>query len=219
MPIALATALAATGCGDDAARQGRLVDGTRPPVLPAALAAAARNAVATRVTALHVDDLDEAGRSCVAGFRGEFRVAKDATVVRRTGVVGESLTFLDADRDVVLGCDRTNRPAPASRRWCGRSVGLLIAGRLHDVRVDIACRTRHGTQVGFGWIQPGSETHWVAVRAGPGTEITKVTPGLPLRIVTEDVDPATSSATFTIVEYASAGRALRSYRVRAGVAG
>jgi hypothetical protein len=46
-----------------------------------------------------------------------------------------------------------------------------------------------------------------------------VAAGLPVRVVTEDIDRADSSATFAIGEYGSAGMALRTYRFSAGVAG
>jgi hypothetical protein len=216
---AAALALAAGGCGHGASAPSRLVDGTPPPKLPAALKLSDRNTVTSRVTVTSIGRLGATGRNCVDGFRPEFRLAVDATVVRRTGIVGESVTFMDADHDVVLGCDRTDGPAPASQPWCGRSVGRLVGGRLRDLRLDIACRTRRGTQVGFGWIETGPGTRWVAARVGAVTEVAGVAAGLPVRVVTEDIDRETSSATFATVEYAGSGKTLARHRISAGVAG
>jgi hypothetical protein len=216
---AAALAFVALGCSERAEPAVRLVDGTTPPPLPAALEETGRGSVVSRVTVTSVRRLGAAGRRCVDGFRPEFRVAAGATVVRRTGVVGESLTFADVAHDVVLGCDRVDRRAPASDPWCGRSVGRLVAGRLRDLRLDIACRTGGAAQVGFGWVQAGAGTRWVGARAGSATEIAVVAAGLPVRVVANDVDADTSSATFAISEYAASGNVLRSYRVSAGVAG
>jgi hypothetical protein len=211
--------LCAAGCGRSPARPVRLVDGTAPPPLPAPLRRRAAGATTARVAVLAAGRLDAAGRRCLASFRPEFRIAPGTTVVRRTGAAGESLTFTDADREVVLGCDRASLRAPDARGWCGRSVGRLVAGRLRDPRLDLGCRSHDGAAVGFGWIEPGPATRWIGVRVARSTEVDEVAAGLPVRVPTDDVDRATSSAAFSIVEYTGAGAVARRYRLRAGVAG
>jgi hypothetical protein len=216
---AAALALVAAGCGRAPAPRVRLVDGTVPTRLPAALHDRVGQATYTRVAVLAARQLDAAGRRCLASFRSEFRIPPATTVVRRTGVVGESLTFRDAGGDVLLGCDGTARGTRLTLGWCGRSVGRLVAGRLRDMRLDIACRSEDGSSVGFGWIEPAPATRWLAVGTGRSTEVEEVAAGLPVRVPTDDVDQATSSATFPVVEYTSRGRIRRRYRLRAGVAG
>ena len=139
-------------------------------------------------------------------------------MVQRVGVKGVSLTFLDAERRVALGCDRSARPA-ASGPWCARSVGRLFSGRLRDPRVDILCRDARGRPVGFGWIEPAAGARWIVVGDGPGAEVEEVAAGLPVRIATTDVDAATSSATFDVRELAEGGKEVRRYTLRASVAG
>lgn len=212
-------ALASGGCGDRPQPPTRLVDGTNPTTLPVRLEGLDRNGIGSRLTITSVRRLGAFGRNCVDSFRPEFRVAANATVIRRTGVLGESLTFENIDHDVVLGCDRGDGGTAASGRWCGRAAGRLFAGRLRDLRLDIACRTHRGAQIGFGWIQADAGTHWIGARVGDVTEVSEVAAGLPVRVATTDVDPGNASATFAIVEYAESGRALRSYRVSVGVAG
>ena len=215
---AVSLALLVAGCGDRTPPPARLVDGTTPPALPAALRDIGP-AVSSRVTVVEARRLDSPGRSCVASFRPEFRISPGATVVRRTGAAGESLTFEDAQGAVVLGCYRTAGASASARRWCGRSVGRLVAGRLRDMRLDIACRTGDAGAVGFGWIEPGPATRWVVARVGPIREVAAVAASLPVRIPTGDVDQPTSTATFAVVEYTASGEVVRRYRARVGVAG
>jgi hypothetical protein len=163
-------------------------------------------------------NLDAAGRVCLDSFRSEFRIPATTVVVHQVGVVGASLTFLDAQRRVLLGCDRTARAA-AKGPWCARSVGRLFAGRLRDPRIDILCRNAHGGRVGFGWVQPARGVRWIVVRNGPRSEVEELVAGLPMRIATTDVDAATSSATFDVRELDRDGQEVRRYRLHAGVAG
>jgi hypothetical protein len=213
-------ALSSAGCGgrDDDARPARLLDGSASPLLPAVLREVGRGAVASRVRVLRAAHLDARGRACLERFRPEFRIPSRATVVERTNVVGENLTFLDARRRVVLGCDRTARPA-ANPPWCARSVGRLFSGHLRDPRLDILCRDANGDPLGLGWIEPAAHVRWVVVRNGPEAEVEEVARGLPVRVATVDVSVADSSATFAVTEYGSDGREVRHYRLRARVAG
>ncbi len=215
-----AVALAVAGCADRGhrAETSRLVDGSVSPALPRALGAGAAGLVMSRVRIRRAMRLDARGRTCVASFRGEFTVAADAVVVDRTGVTGFSLTFLDAHRHVVLGCDRTGRQV-AGGAWCARSVGRLVDGRLEDPRLDILCVGRRGDSVGFAWIEPMPAARWVVVGAGGDREVEPVAAGLPVRVATREVDAATSSATFVVGEYDATGAELARYRLPVRVAG
>ncbi len=215
-----AVALAVVGCADRGHRveTRHLVDGSVSSALPRALGAVADGLIMSRVRVRRAMRLDPRGRTCVASFRGEFTVAADAVVVERTGVTGASLTFSDARRHVVLGCDRTGRGAAGSA-WCARSVGRRVNGRLEDPRLDILCVGRRGDPVGFAWIEPMPATRWVVVGAGGDREVEPVAAGLPVRVATRAVDAATSSATFAVSEYDATGAELARYRLPVRVAG
>jgi hypothetical protein len=214
----LVLAVAACGSRDQRAHTSRLVDGSAPPVPPGALGSLAGDVVMSRVRFRRAARLDTRGQECITSFRGEFAVANDALVVERTGAIGASLTFLDARRRIVLGCDRTGRRV-AGAAWCARSVGRLVAGRLIDPRLDILCLGRHREPIGFAWIEPMPATRWVVVGDGTGSEVEPVAAGLPVRVATRDVDLATSSATFAVSEYDATGAELARYRLPLRVAG
>jgi len=214
----LALAVAACGSRDHRAHTSRLVDGSVPPVPPGVLGSLGADAVMSRVRFRRAALLDTRGRACIASFRGEFAIANEALVVERTGAIGASLTFLDARRRVVLGCDRASRRV-AGAAWCARSVGRLVAGRLEDPRLDILCLGGHGEPIGFAWIDPMPGTRWVVVGDGARSEVEPVAAGLPVRVATREVDVATSSATFAVTEYDATGAELARYRLPVRVAG
>jgi hypothetical protein len=218
--VAAAVALAVAGCGSHhaAGRRARLLDGSQSAALPTMLNRLGRDAVAARVRVLRVNRLDARNRACVESFRGEFTVGGDAVVVENTGVIGASLTFVDARRRAVLGCDRTSTRS-ADGSWCARSIGRLVGGELEDARLDILCVDRHGAPVGFAWLEPEPDARWVAIAGAGGNVVEPVAAGLPVRVATRNVDDADSSATFDISEYDSRGRELARYRLRARVAG
>ena len=57
-------------------------------------------------------------------------VARDALVVERIGVFGESLTFADRDKEAVHACDGGVDPAGERRPpWCSAAAGRLFEGR------------------------------------------------------------------------------------------
>lgn len=213
-------ALCLTGCGgrDARDRPARLLDGSRAPSLPKALASVRSGAVLSRVRLRHADQLGARARVCLERFRPEFRIPPQTVVVERTGVIGASLTFVDAERHVVLGCDRTGRPS-ANSPWCARSAGRLFAGRLRDARVDILCVGDRGTSVGFGWLEPSRRARWIVVGDGRGAEVEEVAAGLPVRVSTREVETAGSTATFVVTEYDSGGEEVGRYQLRARVAG
>lgn len=216
--VGLTLLVAGCGGGGRVEQSVRLVDGSTAPPLPAALARLESGAVATRAGAIRADELDTRGRACLDSFRSEFRVPPETVVVQRVALIGASLTFLDAEHRVVLGCDRTSR-RDAHRLWCARSVGRLFSGRLRDPRVDILCRDSGGDRVGFGWVDPASGVRWIVARNGSRAEVEGVIAGLPVRIATTEVDAETSSATFDVRELAGDGKVVRRYRLRAAVAG
>jgi len=195
----------------------RLLDGSEGGPLPDALDRLRGQAVVARLRVRSARRLDASARRCLTTFEDEFRLRAATPVVERVGVLGVTLTFADADRRTVLGCDRTS-PGRAGP-WCARSAGRLRSGRLSDPRVDILCRDRSGHAVGFGWIAPDPATRWLGVDTGSGLEIDSVGGSLPVRIATLDVDGATSSASFAVTEYDEDGEEVRRYRLEAPVAG
>lgn len=216
--LAVVEGLSLAACGAGHEQAARLVDGSEAPRLPVALRDLGDGAVVSRVRVRRASELDARGRACLDSFRTEFRISPATVVVQRIGAIGASLTVLDAERRVVLGCDRTAR-AIANRPWCARSVGRLFSGRLRDARVDILCRSARGDPVGFGWIEPGRGVNWIVVDQRSGAEVEEVAGQLPVRIATTDVDRATSSATFDVRELDSDGKEVRRYRLRGSVAG
>jgi hypothetical protein len=134
-------------------------------------------------------------------------------------VTGESVTFLNASRRQVLGCDNGGGPREDDRRWCGVAAGQLHAGRLRDPRLDLGCSTESGDPLGFVWVQPGRSTRYVAVRQPGYAEIYEVAGALPIRIATSDVDVGSLRASFAVSEYARDGRLVREYGITATPAG
>lgn len=155
--------------------------------------------------------------SCLAERFPDTEPGSDAIV--RTGLRTETVTFLDAGGRAVLGC--SNSPGPREKgRWCGGSHGQLRNGALTDPRLDISCRARDGTPIGFVWVDPGEDTRYVAVSQPEYTEVYAVAGELPVRIATVNgVDVETSSATFEISEYDANGKRLREQTLEAFVAG
>jgi hypothetical protein len=219
--IGAALAVVAVGCADRShqANAGRLVDGSTPPALPEALGNVERHVVATRVRVRRASELGARGQACLRRFRPEFFIPRGTIVVERAGVLGASLTLRDGRRHVVLGCDRTDRPAGDDGPWCDRSVGRVYSGHLRDPRVDVLCRSRAGNRIGFAWVEPAVGTRWIGVRSGGRSELYEVAAGLPIRVTTTDVAVETSSATFDLREYDVHGKEVRRQRLRAGVAG
>jgi hypothetical protein len=216
--VTLASAVA--GCGRGEPRPVRLLDGSLAHSLPRTLGSLGAGAVVSTVRVLPASRLGRHGRACLAAFRDEFAITPATRVVVRVGVVGATLTFKDGTGRVVLGCDRSAARAGKSGSWCAHSVGRLAGGRLDDPRVDILCLDARGDPVGFGWVDPRAPgARWIVVRGGQRSEVEPVVAGFPVRVVTNQVDRLTSSATFAVTEYAANGAELARYRLRAGVAG
>ncbi len=74
--------------------------------------------------------------------------------------------------------------------------------------------------MGFVWVEPSPGTRFVAVAQPEYTEVYDVAGELPVRVATTSgVDAETSSAVFDISEHDASGRLLRTYELRAQVAG
>jgi hypothetical protein len=163
--------------------------------------------------------LDQGSKTaaCLAERFQDTDPGPDAVV--RTGLRTETVTFHEAGGRAVLGC--SNSPGPREKgRWCGSSYGQLRNGALTDPRLDMGCRARDGTPIGFVWVDAGEGTQYVAVAQPDYTEVYEVAGGLPIRIATVNgVDVETSSATFEISEHDAEGRRLRERTLEAFVAG
>jgi hypothetical protein len=148
-------------------------------------------------------------------------VERDALVVERTGVFGESLTFMDRDKRTVHACDGgVDAAGERAPPWCSGSAGRLYEGRLLDPRLDLGCRDGKGRPLAYAWIEPVTDAHWIGVFQGGYTEIYEVLSGLPVRIATQrNIDLARSRAVFEVFQYGVGGRELIRGRVEAGVAG
>lgn len=148
-------------------------------------------------------------------------VPADVPVVERIGVFAESLTFADRRRRTIHSCDGGVDPAGEhDLPWCGGSAGQLVAGRLLDPRLDVACRDRQERPLAYAWVVPTKDTRWIGVDQGRYTEVYEVLGRLPVRIATgRRIDLARSRATFVVTQYDSRGRALIEGRLEAGVAG
>lgn len=151
--------------------------------------------------------------SCVS------RAAQYGPVVERTGAAGASVTFVDPGHRGVYACDATNLRRSRAGRWCAHAFGRLSGARLRDPRLTITCRDGNGDLVGFAWVQPSDAAVYVVVQEPGHAEIYPASGRTPVRVTTTDVDLASSHATFAISEHARDGRRLRSYDLKAQVAG
>ncbi len=196
------------------------MDGSSPPRVRVALENADESFTPTRVRVTRVDDVRAGSRaaSCVRTAPASVRAA--GVVVERVGVRAESVTYRDASGHGLYACDNASGPREHDRRWCGSAYGDVQAGHLRDPRLDITCRTKDGSLVGFVWVEPGGTTRYVAVQQPGYTEVYEVAGGLPVRVATTTgVDASTASAALDVSEHAAAGKLLRHYELRAQVAG
>jgi hypothetical protein len=202
--------LALAGCrGGD--RPERLLDGERAVEFKPAPGSVVASARVLSGTAL-------GGRFEACRPQG---VARDALVVERIGVFGESLTFTDRRRRVLYACDGGEDPAREHLRpWCSTSAGRLLEGHLLDPRLDLGCRDREGRPLAYAWIEPVRGARWVGVDQGPYEEVYEALGGLPVRIVARRrIDLGASRASFVVTQYDLDGSALLEGVVEAAVAG
>ena len=148
-------------------------------------------------------------------------IPADVRVVERIGVFGESLTFADRRNQTLYSCDGGIDPAGERHLpWCGGSAGRLVAGRLLDPRLDVACRDRDGRPLAYAWVVPVAGAHWIGVDQDRYTEMYELIGTLPVRIATGmRIDLARSRATFVVTQYDLHGKALIKGKLEAGVAG
>jgi hypothetical protein len=151
----------------------------------------------------------------------EAGVRNDAVVVERVGVFGESLTFTDAGRRTLYGCDGgTDAAGERKPPWCGNPAGLLVKGKLLDPRLDVLCRDTKGRPLAYAWVEPAAGARWVGVDQGTYTEVYEVLAGLPVRIASaRGVQPSRARATFDVTQYDSHGKELIKGKLEAQVAG
>jgi hypothetical protein len=213
LAIAL-VALAACGGGGGGPRE-RLLDGSRPQALPAALRSLGGHVVATKARVVSVRDAEPRLRACIRRF-APLRVPARTAVVERTGLLSASATFEIGTW--VYGCDATAGPQELPGPWCGGETGRTDLPRF-DARVDILCVDAEKRPVGLAWIAPVAGARYVVVRDHDYAEVYEAASGLPVRVATHNVDVETSSATFSIEQYDSLGRRLSRRRLRAAVAG
>jgi hypothetical protein len=193
-----------------------LSDGSpaRPPrVAPAGVDG---TTVATRVRAVRSNAI-EAG-SAAARCLGSWGRA-EGLVVERTDVRGTSVTYLGPGRRAAYACERAGAGSTTVELWCGHAFGKLEEGRLRDPRLDLSCRSEDGAPLAFAWVQPGRGAAYVVVAHRSYNELYRVVDGVPVRIAGDDVDIASSRATFAVSEHAADGRRLRDYELEAAVSG
>jgi len=151
----------------------------------------------------------------------EAGVQNDAVVVERIGVLGESLTFADADHKTLYGCDGgTDAAGERKLPWCGNPAGRLVGGKLLDPRLDVLCRDTKGRPLAYAWVEPAVGARWVGVDQGKYTEVYEVLAGLAVRIASaRGVQPSRARATFDVTQYDRDGKELIKGKLEAQVAG
>jgi len=212
--LALGLCLTA-GCGGDASPTD-LIDGSRAPAVPAELTHLGHGLVMTSAAVVHTGEVADELRACDP----TLHLAPSRPVVRRVGVVTESLTFRTAPSGV-RGCDRARGAVvETGGKWCGTSVGLVTLGRLRDPRLEL-CQDRNGRPVAaFAWIDPVPGTRWIVVDQGDRDEVYPRAGALPVRIATAvDIDAESASAVFDYAEYDARGRLIESTTIHPFVAG
>jgi hypothetical protein len=221
-PGAVLVALAAVvqvGCLGGDGPPSELADGSPARAPSVALDGVSPRQVETRAAAL---DLREAATGPVSRCLATTREhVPQSPIVRRIGVDGASVTYRTASGREVVACDGTDVSEGHVRTWCGVALGRTRGERLLDPRLDVAsCSTPSDEPVAFAWVEPEPGTRYVAVDREGYVEVYPVIAGLPVRVAaTSGIDVDTSSASFDVSEHDGAGRRLRSYALRARVAG
>ena len=220
LPFLLA-AVVLSGCAEDEQKGPMtLMDGSPAPDVPVELEGVDQPTVLTLVRVVRGAKRrpEMASASCLRGRNWGIRAAGPS--VERVGVYSESVTFRQESRRGIFGCDNSPGPREEGRRWCSGAYGTLYSGHLRDPRLDIICQATDGSLIGFVWVEPSPGTRFVAVAQPEYTEVYEMAGGLPVRVATtRGVDGETSSAVFDISEHDAAGKLLRSYELRAQVAG
>ena len=210
-------ALALTACGSNDEPRTRLLDGS-PAVAPSvSLDGVDEPAIAANVAVIPRRQLASSSAELECLRRSDDEGV--GPLVVSVGTYATSVTFRAASSRALIGCDGVTAGRESARHWCGRAFGLLRHGRLRDPRLDLACDGADGRPVAFAWVEPGPRTAYVAVVERGYVEVYDVAGGLPVRVVTTDVDVSRSSASFAVSEHDSAGHLVRRYRSEPTVAG
>jgi hypothetical protein len=213
--VALA-ALAQVACFGGGARPAELSDGSPARAPSLTLDRVGSRQIETKAVA--VGATSGLAARCVAET---YEHTPRGPIVWRVGVDGASITFRTVSGRDVVACDGTALRPGGRRTWCGVALGRMHGGQLLDPRLDLAaCSTPSGDPVAFVWADPGPGTRYVAVDRDGFVEVYPVLAGLPVRLAaTSGLDLDTSSASFDVSEHDAEGRVLRSYTLRARVAG
>jgi len=212
-------ALAQVGCLGSSGPPSRLADGSAVRAPSVTLDGVSSRQVATKAAPL---DLHDAATGAVARCLAATREhVPRAPIVRRIGLEGTSVTYRTATGRDLVACDGTAVGSEHDRTWCGAALARVRDERLLDPRLDLAsCTTPSGDSVAFAWVEPGPLARYVAVGRNSFVEVYPLIAGLPVRVAaTSGIELDTSSASFDVSEHDATGRLLRSYTLRARVAG
>jgi hypothetical protein len=196
------------------------MDASSPPALPVELDGVEQPMVLTRVRL--VSGAKRTPTSASASCLGErdWDIRATGPSVERVGVYSESVTFIQESRRGVFGCDNSPGVRQEDRRWCGGSYGTLYSGHLRDPRLGLRCSTSEGDRMGFVWVEPSPETHFVSVAQSEFTEVYEVAGDLPVRVATTSgVGSDPLRATFHLLEHDADGHLIRRYELDAVPAG
>jgi hypothetical protein len=86
-----------------------------------------------------------------------------------------------------------------------------------DPRLSVTCTGSDGGPLGFAWVQPSAGATYVVVVDEGYAEAYPVAGTVPVRVTTDDVDAASSSASVELSSHASDGRLLSESIVQAHV--
>jgi len=190
-----------------------LVDGTRPPRLPSALADQPGTFVMTKVRVLPGRRAKRLTVECAAGDGPGPR----APVVERIGVHGRTITFRSRYSSI-HACDGNPHARPVYPPWCGGAAWTLRNGRVSDPRLDLCYDKRSRPVIGFGWINPVRHAEWIVVDQRGYREVYSAAEGLPVRVSTGSGLGRLGSATFHIAQYDVRGVLLVRKKVVAAIA-
>lgn len=134
--------------------------------------------------------------------------------IERVGAFGLSVTIRSAAGRVVRGCDGIS-----GGDWCGHAFARVRPQRALDPRLSLTCSAERESPVGFAWVEPDAGAAYVVVAHAGYAEAYAVLGIMPVRVATERVDVATSSARIEVTQHTGSGRRLRGYVLQPRVAG
>jgi hypothetical protein len=210
--------LAQVACLGGGGPPSRLADGSPVRAPSVTLDGVSSRQVATKAAALDLHDSATPVARCLARTREHV---PRSPIVRRVAVDGASVTYRTASGRELVACDGTTLDGEHDWTWCGVALARVRSERLLDPRVDLAsCSTPSGDSVAFAWVEPGPRTRYVVVGRHGFVEVYPLIARLPVRVTaTSGIDLDTSSTSFDVSEHDARGQLLRSYTLRARVAG